>query len=898
MISNSIFSKSRFLMILALPAFLAGCFGDGDGANSVAGTPKLLTGQLWDAPLIGVQYYTESDPTIRKTNSAAQFEYRQFEQVTFFIGDIMLGTVTGAPIITPVDLTGSAQAVDQAAVNMMQFLQSIDSNEYPLDEITVTDAMITNTAGLSLDFNSATFATDLAAIVGAVSPGNAIVDDVTAITNFYQYGYQQFGGSPAVPWPFGDNYDDGSVGGIDFAPFPDFDSPVVLNTNSSFESDTNALRNSFNLTAPLPEAWVNGDSFGCGGNDVFDSGVFAGGGTIPPNSLTAPAAVTGSNVLVLQNNFDGFACNEIDVTGDIPYTAQVMVQSESDHLLTLQLAFFDALGDEVLSAQQLASTNQTKEGLEGRVYVAPNTWTPLSVTLTSPAEAVTARIQLGTIAFNDLTNTPDNFNDSGPTYFDDAEIVGPDTTAPDVPLEVGELITNGSFEEPDASGGDAGLCPGTVPATDWGCDGPPDTNFTTTAVTVQDGTQALKQFGQFGIALFDAPAIAGESYDGSVFVRSDTTVAADTLENQVRVELYFLNGAGIALDAAGNAAADTPIETVQIEPLGDFGNPPSTDVILVDDVWTSITIPTTVAPPNAVTVRMRLVHTNIPLRGITNGTGAGGAVFWDNASLTGPIDNSVQIFAEEFNSGSLDMSTWNIETGYGPNPLSPGWGNDEWQNYVPEAISFVDTGSENVLRITADCAAPCTPGKRDGTITSARITTQEKFSFATGRVEARIRVPTELSSWPAFWMLGSKITVPGSGWPKAGEIDILEVFDNKKAASGALHFCDETADTLNNNCQDFPSGWTFIADDVAVPGGEDVGDRFRIYVMEWTPTGVTMTVDGLEYYSQTFTSVQEEFQGDFFLLLNVAVGGNPVTDPTASTTWPMHMDIDYIRVSQ
>ena len=440
----------------------------------------------------------------------------------------------------------------------------------------------------------------------------------------------------------------------------------------------------------------------------------------------------------------------------------------------------------------------------------------------------------------------------------------------------GDLLTNGSFESPDASGGDQ-IC-----SDSWTCS---NTNMTVaesgSTPSPQDGMQMLKQTGDVATASQVVPAEGGQPYTATAWAQN---FSGDSLNYQVVMELYFLDANGNPLDLAG-APTVSPVAVVNAAPPLGFA-PPVGWVTLDPDTWTRLSV-TETAPAGTAEARLDLKHL-----ATANGN-LNGSVFWDLVSLSGPANTRNLIWSDEFNGTSLDTSQWTYELGYG----NWGWGNDEWQNYTssPSNIAIADTGSESVLRITANCSNPPNCGKRNGTITSARIKTQNKFQFRYGTVEARIKVPNQLSSWPAFWMLGAKL--PQTGWPKAGEIDIMERFDNRFEATSAMHFCNEDWDSFNNGCSNFPTGWQFESGKRNL--GENVGDRFRIFRLEWTPDSITTFVDDQLVFSQSITQpVREEFQEDFFFILNLAVGGNPVSDPRANTPWPMIYEIDWIRVYQ
>ncbi len=160
-----------------------------DNVHFVADLPAPLIGLLVDMPVEGVTFSSETQSGI--TNSAGEFLYLPGEMVTFTVGDILLGTVLGAPIITPLELTGSANPTDQAAINQLVFLQSIDSDMTPSNGITISAASQAEAIGLSLDFTlgSAAFTSAISGptgLVNIIAPGNAVVSETDAVNNFYE----------------------------------------------------------------------------------------------------------------------------------------------------------------------------------------------------------------------------------------------------------------------------------------------------------------------------------------------------------------------------------------------------------------------------------------------------------------------------------------------------------------------------------------------------------------------------------------------------------------------------------------------------------------------------------------------------------------------------------------
>ena len=270
------------------------------------------------------------------------------------------------------------------------------------------------------------------------------------------------------------------------------------------------------------------------------------------------------------------------------------------------------------------------------------------------------------------------------------------------------------------------------------------------------------------------------------------------------------------------------------------------------------------------------------------------------------VGEFVLLFQDEFNTGTApNPEIWNYDLGYGPNNF--GWGNNEWQLYTddPENIR-VENGN---LIITALCpTAPC--GKRDGTITSARITTTDKFEFRYGKIVARILVPTGQGTWPAFWSLGANF--PEIGWPRSGEIDFMEVFNNtynsasaaqtaQRTTTSAMHWCDENIAGTDVSVNCFSAGGRiFVADELTLPRPLD--ENYQLWEANWTPQGVTVAINGEEYFDLAINpATMEEFREEFFLLLNIAVGGTLGSggqDPEGDEQFPQSMMVDYVRVFQ
>jgi beta-glucanase (GH16 family) len=236
---------------------------------------------------------------------------------------------------------------------------------------------------------------------------------------------------------------------------------------------------------------------------------------------------------------------------------------------------------------------------------------------------------------------------------------------------------------------------------------------------------------------------------------------------------------------------------------------------------------------------------------------------------TGTEDRSYQlVWEDDFDTdGAPDGSKWAYDLGGG------GWGNNELQTYTdnPENI-IIEDGS---LKITAI--------NNGGSYTSARIKTQGLFAQAYGRFEARIKLPWGPGIWPAFWMLGANIdTEP---WPQCGEIDIMEYRGQQpNLIYGSVH------------------GPGYSGGAAITKGYGLENDRFdvdyHIFAIEWGEGYIQYFVDDVLYQEINPDDVTGEWVYDhpFFLILNVAVGGNFVGFPTPDTPFPQTMYVDYVRV--
>lgn len=250
-----------------------------------------------------------------------------------------------------------------------------------------------------------------------------------------------------------------------------------------------------------------------------------------------------------------------------------------------------------------------------------------------------------------------------------------------------------------------------------------------------------------------------------------------------------------------------------------------------------------------------------------------------------PKDYSL-VWKDEFNGkpGSPpDPTFWDHETG------ASGWGNNELQNYVSDQahshiVVDADAGDKRALQITAT-----SDGK--GHYESERLITGHKFSFQYGYVEARIRLPAGQGIWSAFWMLGTAVFDSKVGWPKCGEVDIMENI-------GKTEWLGKNRSSLHGPGY---SGGDSLHGDINLKAGTEFKDSYHLFGMLWSKDSMAFSVDGRVFFTQKSTDTHGRpwvFNQPCFFIANIAIGGNFSGSPDATTKFPQMMRIDYIRLYQ
>ncbi len=227
------------------------------------------------------------------------------------------------------------------------------------------------------------------------------------------------------------------------------------------------------------------------------------------------------------------------------------------------------------------------------------------------------------------------------------------------------------------------------------------------------------------------------------------------------------------------------------------------------------------------------------------------------------------VWGDEFNGETISTENWLFNIG------GTGWGNNELQYYtdrlenvrVEDGILIIEARQETYL------------GSK---YTSARIITQYMQSWTYGRVEARMKLPMGRGVWSAFWMLGDDINKVG--WPQCGEIDIMENIGEPDTIYGTLH---GPGYSRGDGVGSFHK-----------KTGTNLTEDFHVYAIEWKPNEIRWYLDDNIYQILTDADIPGKWVYDhpFFIILNLAIGGNWPGYPDETTIFPQRLYVDYVRV--
>nr|WP_231126514.1 family 16 glycosylhydrolase [Motilibacter aurantiacus] len=259
-----------------------------------------------------------------------------------------------------------------------------------------------------------------------------------------------------------------------------------------------------------------------------------------------------------------------------------------------------------------------------------------------------------------------------------------------------------------------------------------------------------------------------------------------------------------------------------------------------------------------------------------------------SVTTAGPLSSAGPVFTDEFTgpAGSAPAAVWGRRVGSGP------WGGGELQAYTDSrSNSYLDGNGRLVITARKERWAD-RYGAQD--YTSARLETKGRQTFTYGRVEARMQVPAGKGLWPAFWSLGADID--SVDWPRSGELDVMEYLGSQPTTVfGHLHGLGDASDKLgwlSQRVSDVGLGY-----DTGVP----LANGMHTYAMDVTPNYVTFSVDGREYFTATRADMRSGQQWPvgkpYYLILNLAVGGDWGGAPDASTAFPASLVVDRVTIT-
>jgi beta-glucanase (GH16 family) len=233
----------------------------------------------------------------------------------------------------------------------------------------------------------------------------------------------------------------------------------------------------------------------------------------------------------------------------------------------------------------------------------------------------------------------------------------------------------------------------------------------------------------------------------------------------------------------------------------------------------------------------------------------------------------------------VNNANWSFDIGDGCAAGICGWGNQEKQYYTNTIsnVALNDSGQLAITATTGSSGLTCYYGLC--LYSSAKIKTKLKIENRYGRFEARIKLPNGQGLWPAFWMLGNNF--PATSWPNCGEIDIMEYRGSQSnTVSSALHGPSY-------------SGNTPIAHRYVLPV-DNFTSSFHVFAVEWESDQIRFYVDDTLHYTATKSMIEQHgnwvFDHPFFIVLNLAVGGQFDGDPASKSIFPATMLVDYVRI--
>nr|WP_239589430.1 family 16 glycosylhydrolase [Metabacillus crassostreae] len=238
----------------------------------------------------------------------------------------------------------------------------------------------------------------------------------------------------------------------------------------------------------------------------------------------------------------------------------------------------------------------------------------------------------------------------------------------------------------------------------------------------------------------------------------------------------------------------------------------------------------------------------------------------------------IKVWEDTFSNSHIDDTKWNYIIGGG------GYGNNELQCYTNREKNARIEGNQLILEAHEE-------NYQDNSYTSAKLTTKDKANWTYGRFSIKAKLPQGKGIWPAIWMMPADMSIY-SGWPSCGEIDIMEIVGHEPdTVHGTIHY---------------GNPHTYTGESYKLPNGENFSDDFHVYTLEWEPEEIRWYVNDVLFAKQSewFTKSEDgegddrhaPFNREFYLQLNLAVGGDWPGNPDKTTVFPQKMIVDFVKV--
>lgn len=400
--------------------------------------------------------------------------------------------------------------------------------------------------------------------------------------------------------------------------------------------------------------------------------------------------------------------------------------------------------------------------------------------------------------------------------------------------------------------------------------------YNETAAVAHDGTNYLKVYQNFSGAVNYSGAyqdyISGPgaiySADGWAYTMTGDALAGN---NAAWIEVTFRDANANILALYRSALITTNLIAGGAFPQSQWNHLQITNQYDPSTSQPTNTVTQLIAPAGTAFLRYQVLFQG-------DAAYSGGSVYFDSLNITrlssAPYGNMNIVWSDEFNGSEINPNIWTYDIG------GSGWGNNELEYYTSRTNNaYVANGFLHIV------------GRKESfggsSYTSARMKSQGLFSFTYGRLEWRAQLPYGVGLWPALWMLGTNIS--SIGWPSCGELDVLEnTGTNSFMAQSSIHYGGDGTGVYN------------FFDGGAVT-------NFHTYTLDWTTNALFFYVDGHLFESQTGPWGNSSgtspfpFNEPFFLIMNMAIGGNYVQNPSktdinAGTAFPAEMLVDYVRI--